>query len=372
MGATIIVAFALPLAAVARQTPPLGSADDGQIAVGMACSDGTFTPLATWDGRAWRSLLRELEAVSFFAALTPEAQRLPRLGWTFFPNGAERRQPLVLGAPRPGALQNAGACGEVQAYDAAALRRPQRPDRRHEIVGYGMLGAAQFEFLEDVTGQPDDDSRQVAQRVVQEVRAAERRLTRRAANPSPLGPVSQRRRASSEVRLIELKRDPRLDGDWYFFQARASRTGASVLVHGWMRAAGQLSTFRVVAAIEDDTDGKATELLSAAGIIRLSDRDVWIASVSGYEWHSYRFFEIGPGADGATPRPGSRGYATQGYDVATRLQLSENTPQPTRGEVRRRPRYGSASPLHFEKETSRFETRSGHRYPAIAVDDSRR
>ena len=91
--AAIIVALALPLGAAARQSPSLGSADNGQIAVGMACSDGTFTPLASWDGRAWRSLLRELEAVSFFAALTPEAQRLPRLGWTFFPNGAERRLP---------------------------------------------------------------------------------------------------------------------------------------------------------------------------------------------------------------------------------------------------------------------------------------
>jgi len=42
--AAIIVALALPFAAAARQTSPGSSDDDGRLAVGFACSDGSFTP----------------------------------------------------------------------------------------------------------------------------------------------------------------------------------------------------------------------------------------------------------------------------------------------------------------------------------------
>ena len=91
------------------------------------------------------------------------------------------------------------------------------------MTGFGILGPARFDLPEDVTGQPDDDSRQVAQRVVQEVHAAERRLagsSLRSGSRSHLAAFAGRTGVRSTVRLLEMKRDRALDGDWYFFQAR--------------------------------------------------------------------------------------------------------------------------------------------------------
>jgi len=162
-----------------------------------------------------------------------------------------------------------------------------------------------------VTGQPDNDSRQVAQRVVQEVHAAERRLASsslRSGSRSHLAAFAGRPTVRSTVRLLEMKRDRALDGDWYFFQARKQygewytvegkrlyKSWASVLVHGWVHASDRLSPFLVQASLEDEA-GKDYERYAVAGVIRLGDRDAWLTRVSGYEWMSYRLFEIGPGA----------------------------------------------------------------------------
>ena len=128
-----------------------------------------------------------------------------------------------------------------------------------------------------MTGQPDDDSRQVAQRVVQEVHAAERRLASsslRSGSRSHLAAFAGRPTVRSTVRLLEMKRDRALDGDWYFFQARKQhgewstvegrriyKTLASVFVHGWVRAADRLSPFLVQASLEDDSGNGKTSAL---------------------------------------------------------------------------------------------------------------
>lgn len=312
----IIVALALPFAAAARQTLPGSSGDDGRLAVGFACSDGSFTPLAARSGDAWLPLLREQENLTFFfAELTPEALRLPRHGWSLYSTSAPSPVPLALGTPRRNVIEAGSRCTEAGAYDAPALAPPQRPNGPGAVIGYGLLGPARFELLEDVTGRPDDDSRQVAQRVVLEVHAAERRLASsnlRSGSRSHLAAFAGRPTVRSTVRLLEMKRDRALDGDWYFFQARKQhgewhtfegkrvyKPWASVLVHGWMHASDRLSPFLVRASLEDDT-GKDYERYAVAGVIRLGERDAWLARVSGYAWTSYRLFEIGPGP--APPR----------------------------------------------------------------------
>ena len=315
-GAVIIVALALPFAAAARQTSPGSSDDEGRLAVGFSCSDGSFTPLAARSSGAWRPLVQDQEDLpGFFAALTPEALRLPRQGWSFYPAGAPSPIPLALGTARRNDIAGGSRCTEAGAYDAPALATPQQPKGGRSVTGYGILGPARFEVPEDVTGQPDDDSRQVAQRVVQEIHAAERRLVRRtiqAGGRSHLAAFSGRPNVRSTGRLLEMKRDRALDSDWYFFQAhkqhgewytvegkRTYKLWATVLVHGWVHVSDRLSPFLVQASLEDDA-GKAFERYAVAGVIRLGDRDAWLTRVSGYERTNYRIFEIGPGA--APPR----------------------------------------------------------------------
>jgi hypothetical protein len=314
--AGVVAALLFPFAAQARQGLPGDSASVERIAVGIACSDGTFTPLARRDG-AWQPLVGEpkVDSGSFFAALTPEALRLPREGWTLYAESTGTPEPLSLGAPGRASIDSSSACGDMQAQVAAGVRQA-RPKSAGTVTGYGILGAARFDLLEDVTGQPDDDSRGVAQRIVQEVHAAERRLARRTlrgGSRSHLAQFSGRPNVRSTVRLFELKRDRQLDGDWYFFQARKQygerytvdgtrtyRTWASVLVHGWVRASGVVTAVDVVASLENGAEGNTAESYSIAGVIRANDGDIWLARVSRRQATYYRLFDVGPGA--APPR----------------------------------------------------------------------
>ncbi|HLG57636.1 MAG TPA: hypothetical protein VI485_19995 [Vicinamibacterales bacterium] len=263
--------------------------------------------------RAWRALSKPAEDLNyFFAALTPQALRLPRQGWTLYPRQVGSSRPLTLGSPR-GLDDDSSACADAQAFRSDVARVPVRLWRYGDrgpapIVGFGVLGPAAFERGDDVTQQPDESSRRVARLVVQQVHSVERRLIREAGEQSPLTRFSDREEVRSVVRLLTMVRHPAIDGEWYFFQARKQygewytfegkrqyKDWAAVRVHGWVHSSpARLSAFHVAGVLEDG-DGKVGSWYRVTGVLRLEDRNVWITVVSGYEDEGYEFFEVGPG-----------------------------------------------------------------------------
>ena len=83
--ALAIAGSAIVLSAVASQDSQAGVAKDATVAVGVACGDGTFIPLAARLKGAWHALSEPEEGLCYFyGVLTRQALRLPRQGWTLY------------------------------------------------------------------------------------------------------------------------------------------------------------------------------------------------------------------------------------------------------------------------------------------------
>ena len=289
-------------------------AADETIAVGVACSDGTFLPLAARSEGAWTPL-EESNSSDFVSVLTSEARRLPRRGWTFYPRASGKPRPLVLGSPRGKEKVELAPCWQVQVFNSDGPRTDRRASPGTidgTVLGGGVLGPARFE-RDDVTAQPDESSRLVAARVVREVNTVEREVVRRLGSESPLDQFAGKKEVRSIVRLVTMIRHRSPDGDWYFFQAakeyrepsvvagtREVKVWARLLVNGWARSSsGGLSTFDLTGAFEED-NGKCCPNYIVEGVAVIDDRAVWIIHVGAYEASYYELFEVGPGD--MTPR----------------------------------------------------------------------
>jgi hypothetical protein len=313
-----IAGSAIVLGAAPRQAPKADVAKSDTVAVGVACgADGTFIPLAVRAKGKWTSLSKADERVSlkyFFGVLTRQALSLPRQGWTLYPRRAGAAQRLVLKSFRKDLATESSDCFLMQAFDSNARRVPGRPaypgstNLLPQVAGLGVLGPARFEHGQDVTAQPDESSRRVAERIVPNVHAVERRVLRESQEDSPLERFAGRREVRSVVRLMTMTRHRTVDGEWYFFQARKQygewyvfegkrmyRDWARLLVHGWVRSSSAgLSVHGLTGRFVDD-DGKVSQIYRVTGVLVLDDRSVWIAEGFGYEWQWYELFEMKPG-----------------------------------------------------------------------------
>jgi hypothetical protein len=313
--ALAIAGSAIVLGAAPRQGASPDAAKDAMVVVGVACGDRTFVPLAALTKGRWAALIEADERVSlqyFFGVLTHQARRLPRQGWTLYPLGAGAPKPLMLRSR--GADPDAGQCFYTQAFNSDAPRVTRRVvllDRTEtvpQVGGMGVLGPARFEYGQDVTAQPDENSRRVAERIVRNVHAIERRLLRESHEDSPLEPFAGRKEVRSVVRLMTMTRHRSDDGEWYFFQARKQygewyvfegkrmyRDWARLLVHGWVRSSSAgLSVHGLAGGFVDD-DWKVSRVYRMTGVLVLDDRAVWIAEGNGYESLWYELFEMRPG-----------------------------------------------------------------------------
>jgi hypothetical protein len=306
-------AIALSAASPQQPRPTANAATDDMVAVGVACGDGTFVPLAERANGRWRPLIEPDDRVDFFfGVLTPRALRLPRQGWTLHPGRAGISRPLVLRSPRSREA-DVSDCFFVQPFDSDAPRLPRRPllsgaQLLPQLGNLGSLGPARFEPGEDVTGQPDESSRRVAARIVRNVHAVERRVLRDYQGESPVERFAGRSEVRSVVRVMTMTRHHAGGGEWYFFQARKQygewyvfegkrmyKDWARLLVHGWVRSSSDgLSVHRLTGGFDDD-DGKSSSVYRMTGVLVLGERTVWIAEGSGHEWQWYEVFELGPG-----------------------------------------------------------------------------
>jgi len=309
-----IAGSAIVLSAAPHQNPRTDTAIDGTVAVGVACGDRTFVPLAARTKGRWAALIEADERVSlqyFFGVLTPPARRLPRQGWTLYPRGAGAPRPLVLRSR--GTDSDPGQCLYTQAFDSNAPPLPGRvacpgcTQLLPQIGGIGVLGPARFESGDDVTAQPDEDSRRVASLIVREVHVAERRLDRETGEASPLRLFTGRKEVRSVVRLLSMIRHRIGDDEWYFFQAqkrhgewfvfegkRMYKEWAVVLLHGWVR-----SSSTGIAALPADAsfvdDGlKTSRFYRLTGVLVIDERIVWITEGFGFESQWVELFEAAP------------------------------------------------------------------------------
>jgi hypothetical protein len=201
----------------------------------------------------------------------------------------------------------------MQALDSDGPRVPARvafPDGTQQLrplVGIGVLGPARFDRGDDVTAQPDEDSRRVASRVVREFHVAERRLDRETGAASPLRLFRGRKEVRSVVRLLSMIRHRIGDDEWYFFQAqkrhgewyvfegkRMYKEWAVVLLHGWVRSSStDIAAFPADASFVDD-GLKTFRFYRLTGVLAIDDRIVWITEGVGYEWQWVEVFEAAP------------------------------------------------------------------------------
>lgn len=300
MAVLTVVSSAIALSAASHQNPVTTELPDDTVAIGVACGDGTFVPLAARTNGNWTALSKADERVSleyFFGVLTPQALNLPRRGWTLYPRG-EASRPLVLQAVRKALATESGDCFVMQAYDSDAVR------------GIGILGPARFERGEDMTTQPDEVSRRAAARVVGAAHAIERRLDSREGRQSPLRRFDGRNNVRAVVQLLAMVRYRVDGGDLYFFQARKEhreryvfegeqldKEWARTLVHGWLRVLPASVDLLSVSGEFEGDDGKTGAIYRSAGLLKLDDRAVMITEGHGYESQFYELFEIGPGAE---------------------------------------------------------------------------
>jgi hypothetical protein len=154
--ALAVAGSAIVLGAAPRQQPQADAAKDDMVAVGAACGDRTFVPLAARTKGRWAALIEADERVSlqyFFGVLTPQARRLPRQGWTLYPRGAGAPGPLVLRSR--GTDPDPGQCLYTEAFDSNAPPLPGRvacpgcTQLLPQIGGIGILGPARFERGDD-------------------------------------------------------------------------------------------------------------------------------------------------------------------------------------------------------------------------------
>src|SRR5262245_49130053 len=98
--AALLIAPSVTLIAARQGTSPQASAND-PVAVGLSCNDGTVVPLVTRTKGKWTALIRAQEDLFYFSAvLTREALRLPRHGWTLYPQAEQGPRPFSLRSPR--------------------------------------------------------------------------------------------------------------------------------------------------------------------------------------------------------------------------------------------------------------------------------
>lgn len=173
----LLVGSALSTSASPRQSSDARE-QDGLIAVGVACGDGNFIPLAARLKGMWHALSEPEEGLFYFyGVLTPQALRLPRQGWTLYGSGSRSPRALSLRSPRPRDGGESSDCLAMQSFESDGPRVPGRvafPDGTQTlapVVGIGVLGSGRFDRGDDVTTQPDENSRRAAARVVQEVHA---------------------------------------------------------------------------------------------------------------------------------------------------------------------------------------------------------
>jgi hypothetical protein len=314
--ATVVLALAgsaIVLGAAPRQDPKTEVAKDDIVAVGVACGDGTFAPLASRAKGVWRSLSEPQENIPyFFGLMTTHALRLPRQGWTLHPSSDGKSRPLSLEPMRRKDVSDGSECFDMQGFKSNGLRlrraRCAGCGPTAAVVGIGVLGPAGFELRDDVTAQPDEISRRVAARIVRNVHAVERRVLGESQEKSPLERFAGREEVRSVVRLMTMTRHRADDGEWYFFQARKQygewyvfegkrmyKDWARLLVHGWVRSSSDgLSVHGLTGRFVDD-DWKVSKVYRMTGVLVLSDRTVWIAEGVGYESQWYELFERGPG-----------------------------------------------------------------------------
>ncbi len=293
--ALAIAGSVIVLGAVPLQNRKTDTAINGTVAIGVACGSGTFVPVAARIKNRWKPLIEEEGRLgNVYGVFTSDARRLPRQGWTLYPPRMGVPQALSLKSPLK--QDERSGCLGVAGFKSDAARLP----------GIGLLGPARFEHGEDVTAQPDEDSRRVAAHIVRNVQAIERRILRDSPEPT-LDRFAGRAEVRSVVRLMSMTRHRTDDGEWYFFQARKQygewyvfegkrmyKDWARLLVHGWIRSSSDgLSVDGLDGRFVDD-DWKIATVYRMTGVLVLDDRTVWIAEGSGYEWQWYELFEIGP------------------------------------------------------------------------------
>jgi hypothetical protein len=311
--ALAVAGSAIVLSAAPLQNRKTDTAINGTVAIGVACGDGTFVPVAARIKNRWKPLIEEEGSLgNVYGVFTSDARRLPRQGWTLYPPRAGAPQPLSLKSPLK--KDESSGCLGVAGFKSDAPRLPPRHVRPYrgsdwapQFGGIGLLGPARFEHGEDVTAQPDEDSRRVAANIVRHVQAVERRILRDSRQPT-LERFAGRTEVRSVVRLMSMTRYRTDDGEWYFFQARKQygewyvfegkrmyKDWARLLVHGWIRSSsGGLCVHGLDGRFVDD-DWKIASVYRMTGVLVLDDRTVWIAEGSGYESQWYELFEIGPG-----------------------------------------------------------------------------
>ncbi len=309
--ALALAGSAIVLGAAPRQDPKKNVVTDGMVAVGVACGDRTFVPVAARVGNRWKPLIEDEAGLDYFyGVLTPDARRLPRQGWTLYPPRARVPQPLSLKSPLK--KGESSTCLGLDGFNSDAPRLPRRhvfpyrsSDWAPQFGGVGVLGSARADLGEDVTAQPDEASRRVAARVVREVPAVERRVGRETGDYSPLRDFAGSD-IRSVVRLSSMVRVRINDDEWYFFQAHKQYNpyldsgywyaALSLNVHGWIRVASAgVSAFVMSGGFSDDGAWKGGRSYRLVGVLLLGDRTIWVTERSGWESTFYELFEVGPG-----------------------------------------------------------------------------
>ena len=286
---------------------------DEVVGVGLACGDGTFAPLAARSRGKWKALSEPDEQLSyFFSNLTRQALLLARQGWTLYPFTGGSSRAFTLKSPH--GKGEFSECAAVQSFASSLVPLPPRrstssryPPPPRAALGIGVFGPAVFERFEDVTDQPDEPSRSVAQLVVGKVHAEDRRLSREAGDWAPRAQAGPD--VHPVVHLDTMVRHRSGDGEWYFFQAskkylargvyqgkNVQTDWGSALVHGWVRLSPDGLSATKTTGVLVDGDGKQGTWYKLVGLLRVDDREIWIAQANGYEWSAYELFEIGPGS----------------------------------------------------------------------------
>jgi hypothetical protein len=282
--------MASPGAAPPRETAPLPNADrvqattsSGQL-IGVIRADGLMVPLAARQpaSDAWTAM----SGHAFDGTETIRIRSrtsLPAGSWTFHPVGDAAQRPMSI----LGEVTVPAHCEQQEVLTTDALAAGL-PEQRGPPAGIATHGTVMMQRVEDVAGQPDDESKRAVRLIMETTHALEADL---AARPSPqLSAILPEERRRVPVVIDQLHR-VRIDRqESYYFEVHKPYARVRVYAQGWIVSTPYgTSLTRVSAGVYSGGEhtGASGQPLAALG-----HGPIWIMEMQYYEGSSYDLVDL--------------------------------------------------------------------------------
>ena len=306
-------------------TTAIGTAQ-APISIGLVREDGHLIPIATLTPQLF-------EPPKFPATTTVNGEPLPsqvqgtglpdrfqNVQWRLYGRGKDGRPvmppardwpPMTAAAKKLRAVEIKTEIKTIEPLMAQShcvdqpvwrttLTLPPAPENIAPVRKIGLaISGGSVDFPEDVSGQPDVESRRVARRIVQLTHAKERE--RLATEPAEYLPParSAAERAKVAVRIPVLRRYVTSGVSTYYFEALKA-WGPAVdlgLVTGWIVATPSRLVDHYVQYKFNDDGAKENDRAIVWGVVRYRGRALWVLEWHGYEWEYYTIHEWPSGVE---------------------------------------------------------------------------